>query len=47
VAGKPAKQGQWTGAGDFSGPITPVKPLSAWDVYAQALMLTNDFLYID
>ena len=47
VAGKPAKQGQWTGAGDFSGPITPVKPLSAWDIYAQALMLTNDFLYID
>ncbi len=38
---------QWNGAADFSGPYTPAKGPDPWDIYAQALLLTNSFLYID
>ena len=41
---------RWDAAADFSGPApdaTAHKPLTAWEVYTQALLLTNEFLFID
>jgi cytochrome c553 len=38
---------EWNATPEFSGPITKPQPLSAWEVYAQALLLTNAFLYVD
>ncbi len=35
----------WDARADFHGPETP--PLSPWESYAQALLLTNEFLYVD
>lgn len=42
-------QSSWDAAADFSGPARPdaVKPLSAWEAYAQALIMTNEFHFID
>jgi hypothetical protein len=40
---------RWDAAADFSGPVSaePRQPLTAWEVYTQALFLTNEFLFID
>jgi cytochrome c553 len=38
---------QWSGSQDFSGPIETPRPLTAWEIYAQALLMTNAFLYVD
>ena len=38
---------EWSATPEFSGPVTKPQPLGAWEVYAQALLLTNAFLYID
>ena len=38
---------KWAATDDFSGPVKPVESMSAWDVYAQALLMTNGFLYVD
>ena len=35
----------WDARDDFHGPEAP--PLSPWESYAQALLLTNEFLYVD
>jgi hypothetical protein len=35
---------RWKMSVDFAGPQTP---LSAWEAYAQALLNTNRFLFID
>ncbi len=42
-------QTAWDAAADFAGPVKAEarKPLTAWEAYAQALLLTNEFLYID
>jgi len=39
----------WDAAADFAGPTSaePRTPLTAWEVYTQALLLTNEFLFID
>ena len=39
----------WDAAADFAGPISiePRTPLNAWEIYTQALLLTNEFLFID
>jgi len=39
----------WDAAADFAGPTSaePRTPLDAWEVYTQALLLTNEFLFID
>ena len=39
----------WDAAADFAGPVStePRKPMTAWEVYTQALLLTNEFLFID
>ena len=40
---------RWDAAADFTGPLHPEtrQPMNAWEVYTQALLLTNEFLFID
>jgi cytochrome c553 len=41
---------RWDAAADFSGPMADTaarKPMTAWEVYVQALLMTNEFLFID
>jgi hypothetical protein len=39
---------EWVSKDDFSGPETDApKTLTAWEKYAQVLLLTNEFVYID
>ncbi|MBB6052146.1 DUF1553 domain-containing protein [Armatimonas rosea] len=43
-----AKRQAWRAERDFGGPPpAPPVPLSKWERYAQALLMTNEFLYID
>jgi len=46
-AGPGGSPKQWSAAQEFGGPQEKVLLLTAWEVYAQALFLTNDFLYVD
>jgi hypothetical protein len=48
-AGERGQETHWDAAGDFSGPTTAEapQPMNAWEAYAQALLLTNEFLFID
>jgi len=40
--------GEWNGKKDFSGPPEPPpEPLSAWEKYAQVLLLSNEFMFVD
>ncbi len=41
--------GSWDASGDFTGPraANAPKPLTAWEAYAQALLMTNEFLFVD
>ena len=36
---------QWDSRTGFRGPLP--KPLGSWSRYAQALLMTNEFAYID
>jgi Protein of unknown function (DUF1549)/Protein of unknown function (DUF1553)/Planctomycete cytochrome C len=39
---------EWSAKKEFRGPpAEPAKPLSAWEQYAQALLLSNEFLFVD
>jgi hypothetical protein len=42
-------ESHWGAAADFTGPSTAEapQPTGAWEAYAQALLLTNEFLFID
>jgi mono/diheme cytochrome c family protein len=39
------KDQEWSAAGQFGGP--PPRPLTQWEKYAQALLLTNEFVFVD
>ena len=42
------KRRQWAAEKDFGGPPPPsAAPLSRWERYCQALLLTNEFSYVD
>lgn len=46
--GNTGGQTVWEAGADFGGPVTnAAKPLTPWETYVQALLLTNEFLYID
>jgi hypothetical protein len=46
--GNPAGRLEWTCRGDFEGPRPePPAPLNAWEAYAQALLLSNEFMFVD
>jgi hypothetical protein len=38
-------QGDWRADRDFHGPPPP--PVNAWEKYAQALLMTNEFAFVD
>jgi hypothetical protein len=39
---------EWSAAKDFAGPPEPPpKPLSPWEKYAQVLLLSNEFMFVD
>ena len=39
---------QWDAAAEFSGPQpAPPAPINAWEQYAQVLLLTNEFVFVD
>jgi hypothetical protein len=41
-------QTSWSASGEFAGPTKNLpKALTPWQAYAQALMLTNEFVYVD
>ena len=45
-----AVETHWDAAADFAGPApahVARQPLTGWEVYTQALLLTNEFLFID
>lgn len=43
-----AKRLVWRADRDFSGPMAPAAPpLNKWERYAQALLMTNEFIYVD
>ncbi len=37
----------WDSAVDFAGPVPTAAPLGGWERYLQALLLTNEFCFID
>jgi hypothetical protein len=44
----PAKGRPWSAERDFGGPpAAEVAPLSRWERYCQALLMTNEFSYVD
>lgn len=46
--GDPAGRLEWTCRGDFEGPRPPLpEPLNAWEAYAQALLMSNEFMFVD
>ena len=39
---------EWNAKKDFSGPPEePPRPLSPWEKYAQVLLLSNEFMFVD
>jgi hypothetical protein len=43
-----AEATEWSAKSEFSGPApAPAKPLTAWEKYAQVLLLSNEFLFVD
>ncbi len=38
---------RWNAKADFSGPRKEFKPLTPWERYAQALLLSNELMFID
>ena len=39
---------EWTSASGFSGPPgKPATPLTPWEKYAQVLLLSNEFVFVD
>jgi len=49
VTGARPAETHWDATADFSGPIKgeSAQVTTAWEAYAQALLLTNEFLFID
>ena len=45
TSGEPESRLTWDAAADFAGPAD--RPLAPWERYAQALLLTNEFLFVD
>ena len=37
----------WNSTRDFDGPPIDRRPLTAWEKYAQALMISNEFIFVD
>jgi hypothetical protein len=50
-SGKPSmdEPREWSAKTDFSGPKKPLekRPLTAWEKYAQVLLLANELMFVD
>ena len=41
-------EAEWNAKKDFGGPPEPApKPLSPWERYAQVVLLSNEFMFVD
>jgi hypothetical protein len=38
---------EWSAKADFSGPKEPSRPLTAWEKYAQVLLMSNELVFVD
>ena len=38
---------KWDAKAEFNGPTPPPQLLTAWEQYAQVLLLSNEFLFVD
>ena len=47
ISGSSGAQLAWNAKQDFSGPVEPIVPLNAWEKYAQVLLMSNEFAFID
>lgn len=45
ASGSPGERTQWDSQADFQGP--PLEALSPWERYAQVLLMTNEFVFVD
>jgi hypothetical protein len=45
--GNAQTQTEWSAQSDFSGPKKTFKPLTPWEKYAQVLLLSNEFMFVD
>jgi mono/diheme cytochrome c family protein len=43
----PPLQTNWHSRREFEGPPKDTRPLTAWEKYAQALLLSNEFMFVD
>ncbi|MEP6663393.1 MAG: DUF1553 domain-containing protein, partial [Verrucomicrobiota bacterium] len=43
----PPTRNNWSAQNDFDGPVKKKESLSAWEKYAQVLLLSNEFIFID
>jgi mono/diheme cytochrome c family protein len=47
IAGSSGTALAWNAKQDFSGPVEPIVPLNAWEKYAQVLLMSNEFAFVD
>lgn len=47
LAGSEGEAPRWNAKADFSGPRKEFKPLTPWERYAQALLLSNELMFVD
>jgi hypothetical protein len=41
------KKDLWSAQADYDGPQKSSEPLNAWEKYAQVLLLSNEFMFVD
>jgi len=46
-SGEGKSEEKWSAKTDFSGPRKEFKPLTPWERYAQALLLSNELMFVD
>jgi len=42
-----AEAAEWNAAADFSGPREAASKLSPWEKYAQVLLMSDEFMFVD
>ena len=47
IAGSSGAAMAWNAKQDFGGPAEPATPLNAWEKYAQVLLMSNEFAFVD
>jgi hypothetical protein len=45
--GPMASRSSWSAKADFAGPTAPNRPLNSWERLAQALLASNEFVFVD